>query len=316
MAKIALLVLVGLLAVPRTSLAGDVPLVLEGQRLSKRVKTFKELRQEGLTLQEQDYSCGAAALATILTSHFGDRVKEAEVIGFIFIHGQTPEEGLRRYFQRQGFSLLDLKRFAEFRGYKVAGFKGLEFSDLVEFLWQEKLPVLVPISPFGYHHFVVVTGIQGNRVFYADPALGRMTMTLARFSDVWVDGVGLVISRTELAYGADRSRPREQELGQISGTGVAERSTPGPVSTESPLLTSGPGQAMPDPGTLVPLLERGPESVVFPRLLQTFGGSRDVLFTRFEVQNYNPVIQFGDPPGNFIDFTPPKGAPIAINQNQ
>jgi predicted double-glycine peptidase len=37
--------------------------------------------------------------------------------------------------------------------------------------------------------------VKGDRVFLADPALGRMTMLAARFEKIWKDGIGLVLSK-------------------------------------------------------------------------------------------------------------------------
>ena len=42
-----------------------------GSRVNKRVKSWLELRQDRVILQNLDYSCGAAALATVLRHGFG-----------------------------------------------------------------------------------------------------------------------------------------------------------------------------------------------------------------------------------------------------
>jgi predicted double-glycine peptidase len=191
------------------AIAQPLSLRVAGQRLSKRVKSLKEIKQEGVILQKLDFSCGAAALATLLSFHFRDAVQEAQVIGFIFIHGQTPAEGLKKYIRRRGFSLLDLKRFAAFRGYKVAGYKGMDLKDLLEFLVIERTPVLVPIVPLGYSHFVVLRGIRQGRVLLADPAYGNTTMSIGRFAEVWVDGIGLIVSKREIARASSGTVPRD-----------------------------------------------------------------------------------------------------------
>jgi predicted double-glycine peptidase len=294
--------------------AEPVSVSFSSERLVKRVKSFKELRQQNTVLQELDYSCGAAALATVLTHHFRDPVGESEIICFIFVHGQTPEEGLKKYFRRQGFSLLDLKRFAEFRGYKVAGFKEMDLNDLAEFLWVERLPVLVPIEPMGYHHFVVLKGIRGNRVYYADPALGNMTMTLARFADIWLDGVGLVVSRTSLASVTNRILASEKELSEINVAGEGGRSTPVESSGgESSLLISPEGEGGLDTRRMTNALERPGAVHSTARIQQTFSSDQGPVFSTFNIPAYNGTVQFGDPPGNFIDFSPPRGV-IDINQ--
>jgi len=292
--------------------AEEVQLSMGGGRVTKQVKSFKALREEGVIRQQLDYSCGAAAMATLLSFFFQDQVAEPEVIGFIFIHGQTPEEGLKKYFRRQGFSLLDLKRFAKFRGYQAAGYKEMTLEDLLEFLEVDRIPVLVPIKPFGYHHFVIVRGIRGNRVFLADPAVGNTTVTIARFLDIWVDGVGFVVTKRAVGKPSLGKAPSDEELAQITAAGIPSRSTPSPPPSPPLLLTIKPQEPVPDLLRLRPVLERQPPPEV-PRLVQTFTDPLGVmLFTTFEAQNLDPVIQLGQPAGNFIDFSPPPGQPIKV----
>jgi predicted double-glycine peptidase len=287
--------------------AQGISLAVGGQRLTKDVKSWKDLRREGVVLQELDYSCGAAAMSTLLSHHFGDPVNEGEVIGFIFIHGQTPEEGLKKYFQRQGFSLLDLKRFAEFRGYKVAGYREMDFSDLLEFLEKDRLPVLVPINTFGYSHFVIVRGIEGNRVYLADPAFGKTTMTIARFASVWVDGIGLIVSRGQLARRNGRPIPQDRQLDEITAAGAGSVPSGGGSGSKSPLMTIGVEEGVfPDRSRFIQAFQNL-ESAINQAPHRIIGGVTSNVGAAFELPNYNPVLQFGRPAGNFIDFTPPSG---------
>lgn len=92
--------------------------------------------------------------------------------------------------ERKGFSLLDLKNFAEMRGYKVVGYK----MDL-EYMAGLDKPVLIPMKIKDYSHFVIFRGMHGDRVFLADPALGNMTMKVDKFLSLWKDGIGLVVKK-------------------------------------------------------------------------------------------------------------------------
>ena len=67
---------------------------------------------------------------------------------------------------RQGFSLLDLKRYVEQRGYAGIGYGKLRLEDLVA-----KAPLMVPVKLKGYNHFVIFRGMRGNRVLLADPPM-------------------------------------------------------------------------------------------------------------------------------------------------
>lgn len=145
------------------------------------VKSLIELRQNNVVIQKWDLSCGAAALTTLLNYQHGESLSEREVAVSLM---QRPEyvDHPELIQIREGFSLLDLKRYAESRGYKGVGLGKMEMKDLLE-----KAPVLVPIRTNGYNHFVVFRGLRGNRVLLADPAWGNRTMLAEEFERTWID---------------------------------------------------------------------------------------------------------------------------------
>lgn len=145
------------------------------------VRSLLEMRHDRVIIQEYDLSCGAAVLATLLTHQLGTPTSEREVALQLI----SREEYLRNpelVRLRQGFSLLDMKRVASRFGYKGVGFGSMSLEDLVE-----KAPVIVPISPNDYSHFVIFRGMAGDRVLLADPAWGNRTMTIREFRDVWIN---------------------------------------------------------------------------------------------------------------------------------
>jgi predicted double-glycine peptidase len=98
---------------------------------------------------------------------------------------------------REGFSLLDLKRYVDARGYRGLGFGKMKFEDLVN-----KAPALVAINTFGYNHFVIFRGTRGNRVLLADPAWGNRTMLIDEFIESWIEypnigRTGFVVERRD-----------------------------------------------------------------------------------------------------------------------
>jgi uncharacterized protein len=149
------------------------------------VRSLLEIRQNGVVVQKWDISCGAAALATVLTYGFEDPVSERSVAAGMLEH--TAAERVNR---RGGFSLLDLKRFAEKRGYVARGYRGLTTEHLAQ--WPH---TIVPIKTKGYDHFVVVRGIRDGQVDLADPAFGNRAMKLSVFRDAWIAGLGFVVTR-------------------------------------------------------------------------------------------------------------------------
>ena len=157
-----------------------------GTRVNVPVRSMKDLRDKDVVKQQLDYSCGAAALATILRYGFGDQVTERNILDDLFDLLPKDEEALRR---KEGFSLLDLQQVAQARGYKAQGFRLAP-----EYLSKLAGPVIVFIKPRGYRHFAVLRGVKGDRIYLADPARGNIRMPAYRFLDTWLgeDGTGII----------------------------------------------------------------------------------------------------------------------------
>src|ERR1700730_17102493 len=171
--------LAGPLFFPAPALAQNTEEAAEVQG-SKNVRSLKEIRGEGVVRQRWDMSCGAAALSTVLTYDFKDNTPETAIVVWIL---HRVDAGQVR--ARGGFSLLDLKHFAEARGYHAEGFSGMTIEDLA----LEKTSVITPIRAKGVDHFVVVKGIVAGRVLMADPAFGNMTMRVDQFQELWKNGI-------------------------------------------------------------------------------------------------------------------------------
>lgn len=157
-----------------------------GIRVTPPIKSMKDLRDAGLVKQHFDYSCGAAALATILRYGFGEKVTEREILVQLFDLLSEEEKKISR---KEGFSLLDLQRVAQARGYKAQGFR-LD----AKYLPRLGGPVIVFIEPRGYKHFAVLRGVRGDRVYLADPSRGNIRMPAPTFLEGWLqdDGKGII----------------------------------------------------------------------------------------------------------------------------
>jgi predicted double-glycine peptidase len=147
-----------------------------------RVASVRDLRDAGVVRQRYDYSCGAAALATLLTYGQSDPVDEqtllTELLEMISAEDQTT-------VQRKGLSLLDLQHLAAKHGHAAQGFR-IPTAQLENL----RRPVVVFVQPRGYAHFTVLKGVRGDRAFLADPSLGNIRMPLYRFVDMWADAQG------------------------------------------------------------------------------------------------------------------------------
>ena len=201
----AILALVFLLLTTSSPVAAEeYSLRLGGQRVRTSVKSFLALREQNLVRQGWDISCGAAALSTILTHDFEDPYSEATIA--VSILENTDPELVRA---RGGFSLLDLKRFAEAVGYTARGYGELTLNDLAA----STVPVILAVRIRDFDHFVVYRGRYAGPVLLGDPAFGNLTLSEDRFARIWPSHIGFFVqpAETEIWQG-ERLSPETMNL--------------------------------------------------------------------------------------------------------
>lgn len=176
-----------------SSLPGSTSVFAEASTVA--VQSLKEKRHQNVVLQQWELSCASAALATILRYQHGYPASERGVaLGMINRDEYLSNPDLLRL--RQGFSLLDMKRFVDKLGYDGSGLGQLSLEDLIE-----HAPIIVPVNLQGYPHFVVFRGVTSSKVLLADPAFGNITISKTKFIDGWikyrdVGRVGFVVKQS------------------------------------------------------------------------------------------------------------------------
>lgn len=153
-----------------------------GMRMVVPLKSMKQVRFDATVRQQYDFSCGSAALATLLSHHYGVPVTEQVAFEQMF------RDGDQQKIRQQGFSLLDMQRFLASRGLRADGFQ-LPLEKLAE----SKLPAIVLVAEKGYNHFVVIKGIANGRVLLGDPSSGTRAVPLQRFREIWTSKLLFVI---------------------------------------------------------------------------------------------------------------------------
>lgn len=154
------------------------------------VQSMVDLKFKKVVRQGYDVSCGAAAVATLLKYYWGQKaVTEKHVIEAMI------ELGNKEAIQKYGFSLLEIKRFAEEEGYVSRGYR-LKGIGILQRL---KVPAITLVNVRGYAHFVVVKGTADGYVFVADPAFGNRTVPVREFDKEWNSVVLVVLSKTKKA---------------------------------------------------------------------------------------------------------------------
>jgi predicted double-glycine peptidase len=151
--------------------------------------TFLERRFQTVYKQQFDYSCGSAALASLLTFHYEDPVSEQEAFIDMYLNGNQEK------IQKQGFSLLDIKKFLERRGYRSDGFK-INLNQLIT----ANVPALTIINNNGYMHFVIIKGVTDEEVLVGDPAVGVKAILREEFEEMWENRIlFLIYDKLDLA---------------------------------------------------------------------------------------------------------------------
>lgn len=192
------LLVAGAVLAGSVSHAGSAVIPGLGGDLELTLSSFQERRFSAVIRQQYDYSCGSAALASLLTYHYDHPISEAELFDRMLALAD-PEK-----VQREGFSMLDMKRYLASEGYQADGFR-MGLDGLRE---QVAVPVIVLLTHDGFRHFVIVKGISDREVLIGDPAKGMVIYERQTFLDNW-NGIAFVI-RNHLDIGRASFRPRNQ----------------------------------------------------------------------------------------------------------
>ena len=153
---------------------------------SVAVSHFDERRYSGVVRQRYDFSCGSAALATLLRYHYSFDVREDVAFRGMWARGDQDQ------IRRLGFSLLDMKRWLLSRGVQSDGYKVT-----LEDVERTGIPGIALISVKNYRHFVVVKGVRGGEVLIGDPSVGLTVMPRKQFQAAW-NGVYFVLGDAQL----------------------------------------------------------------------------------------------------------------------
>lgn len=171
--------------------------------IRKPVESWRERKNRNVVMQQRDYSCGAAALATVLRYYWGHNVNEAMVLGVVE-RMLTPEALQER--ATEGLTMADVKDAAIKMGYQ-ASVGEVSLQQLSE----SKVPVILVVDLGGTNHFVVCRGIVAGCAFLADPIRGNMRISTETLTRTWVKNYILVVapegqtqssrSRLDVTYG-------------------------------------------------------------------------------------------------------------------
>jgi uncharacterized protein len=150
--------------------------------LKKEVKSWIEFKNERLTRQNYDYSCGSAALATLLSHYYDANVTEEMILKSVLevkgIDKQASE--LENQEGNNGLSFYDLSQYASAQGFKAVG-----IALGMEELRKLQIPVIVFVKIRKQEHFTVLKKMDERYAYLADPSFGNIRVSHAKFKEMF-----------------------------------------------------------------------------------------------------------------------------------
>jgi len=183
------------------------------------IEPHSKLKFRNVVRQSYDYSCGSAALVTLLNYHLGLDVNEQNAMEGMLERGEK-----EKIVERRGFSLLDMKRYVASLGVEAAGFRA-EIKDLLTL----EHPAIVPIDYAGFKHFVVLRGIRDELVYLADPSAGNIVLSLQEFSTLWDRNTLFVLYPPKNRPALGKLALTDQELGVFDTDRVRDQANLQPL---------------------------------------------------------------------------------------
>lgn len=158
---------------------------MPGNGFSLSIGSLLDRRFYTVVRQRYDFSCGSAALATLLHYHYGVRANEDTVFAGMW------DVGDQALIKQRGFSLLDMKRYLEAQGLASDGYRVT-----LDQIAKTGVPGIALVLTKGYRHFVVVKGVTKNEVLIGDPSRGLLALPRTDFDKMW-DGLFFVITSAQ-----------------------------------------------------------------------------------------------------------------------
>jgi predicted double-glycine peptidase len=159
-----------------------------GGAITMNIESFQEKKYQATLAQQYDFSCGSAALASLLTYNYNTPVNEQDVFKDMFDNGD------KKVIAESGFSLLDIKNYLARHGLESNGYRAP-----LEKLAGVRLPAIVLVNVRGYSHFVVLQGIRDGYVLLSDPANGMRSEPIGEFENQWTGIFFLILTNAEQA---------------------------------------------------------------------------------------------------------------------
>ncbi len=162
-------------------LFGNMQIVQKEFHISKPIKSWIEFKNENLTRQDYDYSCGSASVSTVLKYYYEQNISEKDVLDAVLdMKGIGKEKKKELEDGDMNLSFLDLSDYIKTKGFKSIGL-ALDMKALKEL----KIPVILFVKIRKNEHFTVYRGMDETNVYLSDPSFGNMKIKIAKFKEMF-----------------------------------------------------------------------------------------------------------------------------------
>lgn len=157
----------------------------DGADYAVKVMTWWDIPFRSVVRQQYDFSCGSAAVATLLSYHYGRKTTEQEPFKWMW------DNGNQEVIRKVGFSMAEMRRYLGSIDLRAEGYR-LTLDQLRRL----DRPSIALIDYKGFKHFVVVKGARGNRILVGDSVLGLTEYDINDFGKMW-NGIVLAVVPSE-----------------------------------------------------------------------------------------------------------------------
>jgi predicted double-glycine peptidase len=186
--KIRPILLLGLVLGAASSVVGCSS---DDKAVSDRPVSYLALRFEATIPQREEFTCGAASLATLMTYYWHTPTTEVQALHTL--EGRYTKKQIAD-LPRTGISFDDLIYMSQHLGFQAEGAK-VDIDQLPNLAG----PVIVNLDKGKLKHFVVLRKVGDGVYYVSDPVVGQLAMSQGEFKTqftgyimaVWKDKVGL-----------------------------------------------------------------------------------------------------------------------------
>lgn len=164
------------------SLWGEITIQEKEFTLRKPIKSWIEFKNDKLIRQRYDYSCGSAALATLLSNYYDADISELMILESVLEAKGVEEEPSELENQKglNGLSFYELSQYASTQGFKAIGI-ALGMQELKKL----QIPVIVFVKIRKQEHFTVLKKMDERYAYLADPSFGNIRVNHAKFEEMF-----------------------------------------------------------------------------------------------------------------------------------